>query len=386
MLARALQLVLVVAGSVRAAPSIESVGNSINMNVDDGGALTVKVGNGQQHSISGVFATVATLQSDLRDAIATAATMATAADRLSIRVGVLESDAENDATAMDGLRANITSAVEDVRLLNRKNLLCIADVITGVIPPNTEPVHGQCNLTTGGKCIVTCKSGYRPSSSRNLAIGRPVHLTGASHISAGYYTENVVNGRFDRSNISDRLLAGCTNSLCSVAVDLGFMYNNISQFKAYTGYSGCQPGQLTCDEQSQYFGTMGDCSHYIQVWTGSPSTSLADANVVDPEIPSVEHSGWTTVVAHPKPSRLGEEHPSMNPPVSGRYVRYLTDNRYSATSSSEGCVRGGRWLRLYEFEVLTHATEEYSCAADGLSATSEDLECSIEVSRNNPGA
>ena len=43
---------------------------------------------------------------------------------------------------------------------------------------------------------------------------------------------------FDRRNSSDRLLAGCTNSLCSVAVDLGFMYTNISQFKAYTGYNG----------------------------------------------------------------------------------------------------------------------------------------------------
>ena len=76
----------------------------------------------------------------------------------------------------------------------------------------------------------------------------------------------------------------------------------------------------------------------------------------------------------------------MNPPVSGRYVRYLTDNRYSATSNEEGCTRGSRWLRLYEFEVLTHATEEYSCGNDGLTATtSEDLECSIEVSRNNAG-
>ena len=65
------------------------------------------------------------------------------------------------------------------------------------------------------------------------------------YISAGYYTENVVNGRFDRSNISDRLLAGCSNSLCSVAVDLGFMYNNISQFKAYTGYSGVSCRSVT---------------------------------------------------------------------------------------------------------------------------------------------
>ena len=58
--------------------------------------------------------------------------------------------------------------------------MCIADVITGGTPPNTEPVHGQCNLATGGQCIVTCKSGYRPSGSRNLAIDRPVDVTGIS--------------------------------------------------------------------------------------------------------------------------------------------------------------------------------------------------------------
>ena len=70
---------------------------------------------------------------------------------------------------------DIASAVDGVRDLNRKNVMCIADVITGVIPANTEPVFGQCNLTTGGSCIVACKSGYKASSSRNLAIDRPVH-------------------------------------------------------------------------------------------------------------------------------------------------------------------------------------------------------------------
>ena len=209
--------------------------------------------------------------------------------------------------------------------------------------------------------------------------------TGYMSTNDAYSTANVVNGRFDRANSSDRILAGCTNSLCAVAVDLGFLYTNITQFRAYTGYPSCSPGNRVCNEEGQYFNTMGDCSHYIQVWTGSVQTSLADANAALGGVDS-DAAGWMTVVAHPRPSRYGEEHPTMNPPVAGRFVRYLTDNRYAATSPGEGCARGNRWLRLYEFEVLTHATEEYTCGADGLSAAStRDLQCSLETSRNSGG-
>ena len=81
------------------------------------------------------------------------------------------------ATNVSALRASLQATLATVaglRAAARRNVMCMADLVSGALPAHSEPVHGDCNLTTGGVCKVTCKTGYKANGAINHALNKPV--------------------------------------------------------------------------------------------------------------------------------------------------------------------------------------------------------------------
>lgn len=100
------------------------------------------------------------------------------------------------ATNVSALRASLQATLATVaglRAAARRNVMCMADLVSGALPAHSEPVHGDCNLTTGGVCKVTCKTGYKANGAINHALNKPV-VGDAGSQQTHFVPSNAVDG------------------------------------------------------------------------------------------------------------------------------------------------------------------------------------------------
>lgn len=333
-----------------ASPSIEANGRNLALIADANGDITIRVGNMPSQSIPGLFSSISRATSQIASTSSLAGQLQTS---LSTSINTINVDISN---VQSGLASQLQTLRNDLTSATRTNTMCLADLVTGTVPPNTEAVHGSCDLTTGGTCTLTCKRNFRALNSTNLAGGQPVWANAGDATPA-------VDGNHDRLNASTRWLAYCNNRECSMVVDLG-SDQTISQFRFYNGHTGCTPtNQISCHTT---YSSGALCRHYIEIWRGSSTVPLATMGN--------SSTGWETVVSQETLSWYGEEHPVLNPPPQGRFVRLRIDNRRTADCVPNGA---GRFARIYEFEVLQGSSKDYTCTNDGLVPvdSSTTLEC-----------